>query len=92
MTNIVKEYEIRDFFKGNPKNDPKLYINIKKQTVNSNSHEKQFMDVNNDAYYELRVEDYSHHIIVASISDIALMELGQAISELTNGVFSPTKN
>ena len=91
MTNIIKEYGIRDFFKGDPRNDVKLHINIKKQNVNSNSNEEQFMDVNNDAYYELRVEDCAHHIIVASISDFVLMELGQAISDLTNGMFTPSK-
>lgn len=76
MTNIVKEYTIQGFEQENS-SDPFSCVVITKNTSKSPP-------------YAITVSDGQKHISL-SASDPVISEIAQAISDLTNGMFAPTK-
>ena len=76
MTNIVKEYTIQGFERENSPDTCSCVVIIK--------------DSSKNPPYTIKVSDGQKYISL-SVSDPVLSEIAQAISDLTNGMFSPTK-
>ena len=76
MTNIVKEYTIQGFEKENSSNTSSCVVITK--------------DASKNPPYAIKISDGQQHISL-SASDPVISEIAQAISDLTNGMFSPTK-
>ena len=76
MTNIIKGYTIQGFKHENSA-DTFSCITITKDTSKNPS-------------YTIKVSDGQKYISL-SASDPVISEIAQAISDLTNGMFSPTK-
>lgn len=76
MTNIVKEYIIQGFKHENSPDTSSCVVITK--------------DYSKNPPYTIKVSDGQQHISL-SASDPVISEIAQAISDLTNGMFSPTK-
>lgn len=76
MTNIVKEYTVQGFELENS-SDTKSCVVITK-------------DTSRNPPYIIKVSDGQKYISL-SASDPVISEIAQAISDLTNGMFAPTK-
>lgn len=76
MTNIIKEYTIQGF-KCENSTDTFSCVAIAK-------------DISKDPSYTIKVSDGQKYISL-SASDPVISEIAQAISDLTNEMFSPTK-
>lgn len=77
MTNIVKEYTIQGFEYENSPNTFSSVVITK--------------DASKHPFYTIKVSDGQKNTVSLSASDPVIMEIAQAISDLTNGVFSPSK-
>jgi len=76
MTNIVKEYTIQGFERENSPDTCSCFVIIK--------------DTSKNPSYTIKVSDGQKYISL-SASDPIISEIAQAISDLTYGMFSPTK-
>lgn len=76
MTNIVKEYTIQGFELENSPDTKSCIVIIK--------------DASRNPPYTIKVSDGQKYISL-SVSDPVISEIAQAISDLTNGMFAPTK-
>lgn len=76
MTNIIKEYTIQGFEQENSSDTSSCVVIAK--------------DTSKNPPYTIRISNGQQHISL-SVSDPVLSEIAQAISDLTNGMFSPTK-
>lgn len=77
MTNIVKEYTIQGFeYENSPNTFARIVIT---------------KDLSKNPPYTITVSDGQKHNVSLSASDPVISEIAQAISDLTYGMFSPTK-
>lgn len=76
MTNIVKEYTIQGFERENSPDTCSCVVITK--------------DTSGNPFYTIKVSDGQKYISL-SASDPVISEIAQAISDLTNGMFAPTK-
>lgn len=77
MTNIVKEYTVQGFEYENSHNTFARIVITK--------------DISKKPPYTITVSDGQKHNVSLSASDPVISEIAQAISDLTYGMFSPTK-
>ena len=78
MTNIVKEYTIQGFEYENSPNTLSSVVITK--------------DCSKNPFYIIKISDGQKNTISLSASDPVIMEIAQAISDLTNGMFSPSRS
>lgn len=76
MTNIIKEYTIQGFEQENSSDTSSCVVITK--------------DASRNPPYAIKISDGQKYISL-SVSDPVISEIAQAISDLTNGMFSPTK-
>ena len=76
MTNIIKGYTIQGFELENSPDTKSCIVIIK--------------DASRNPPYTIKVSDGQKYISL-SVSDPVISEIAQAISDLTNGMFAPTK-
>ena len=76
MTNIVKEYTIQGFERESSPDTCSCVVITK--------------DTSRDPFYTIKISDGQKYISL-SASDPVISEIAQAISDLTNGMFAPTK-
>ena len=76
MTNIVKEYTIQGFKQGDSSDTSSCIVIAK--------------DYSKNPPYTIKVSDGQKYISL-SVPDPVISEIAQVISDLTNGMFAPTK-
>ncbi len=78
MTNIVKEYTIQGFEYENSPNTLSSVVITK--------------DASKNPFYTIKISDGQKNTISLLASDPVISEIAQAISDLTNGMFSPSRS